>query len=92
MKFWNKNTATSPIIKNIKRNNTAFWSLEHSLSDQIQADQQNLYFCREDVSEEEKVLSDWDPMKDSYEQKSFNSYQEPAYDADVTERHNPVRG
>ena len=37
-------------------------------------------------------LDAWDPMKESYEQKSFNSYKEPTYNTDVTEKHNPVRG
>ena len=46
---------------------------------------------RKDESSDDE-LSGWDPMKESYEQKSFNSYKEPAYDANVTEKHNPVRG
>lgn len=45
---------------------------------------------KNDSSDDE--LSGWDPMKESYEQKSFNSYQEPKYDANVTEKHNPIRG
>lgn len=44
------------------------------------------------MSDTEGALSGWDPMKTAYEQKMFNSYHESPYNANVTEKHSPVRG
>lgn len=50
------------------------------------------------ISESEKKmdsddeLSNWNPMKEAFEQRHFNSYQEPGYDTPFAEKHNPVRG
>ena len=41
---------------------------------------------------EETDLSGWDPMKESFEQKCFNSYHETRYDDNFIEKHSPVRG
>lgn len=37
-------------------------------------------------------MTDWDPMKVSYEQKNFNSYQEQKFDANPLEMHVPMQG
>ena len=37
-------------------------------------------------------LSSWDPMREAYEQRHFNSYQEPVYNSAFSEKHNPIRG
>lgn len=42
-----------------------------------------------ETSEDE--LAGWDPMKDSYEQKCFNSYGPQNFDDNFLEKHKPIR-
>ena len=43
-------------------------------------------------NESVKSLSEWDPMKASYEQKSFNTYKAQRYNDNFLEKHTPVLG
>lgn len=36
---------------------------------------------------EDDTLSDWDPMKTSFEQKNFNTYQQQKYNDNFVEKH-----